>query len=60
MYLMDQEIQNILLKLKLKKGKDNYLDNLTVCYENLIKKNIISGNEKSFLRAWTKDYEKIF
>ena len=60
MYLMDQEIQNHLLKLKLKKGINNYLDNLNICYESLIKKNIISDNEKLFLKAWTKDYEKIF
>ena len=60
MYLLDQEIQNTLLKLKLKKGTDNYLDNLNICYESLIKKNIISENEKSFLKAWTKDYEKIY
>ena len=60
MYLLDKEIQNTLTKLKLKKGINNYLDNLNICYESLIKKKIISNEETIFLKAWTKDYEKFY
>ena len=59
MYLLDNEINQILLKLKLPKGVNNYLNKLNICYDELIKKKIVSKNEKVFLKAWTKDIENI-
>lgn len=58
MYIFDKKICEILLKLKLKKGNDNYLNNLNICYEALIRNNIILKNEKKFLSTWTKDCER--
>ena len=59
MYLLDNKINQILLKLKLLKGNKNYLNNLNICYDALIKNKIISKNEKLFLKAWTRDIENI-
>ena len=59
MYLLDNKINQILLKLKLSKGNKNYLNNLNICYDALIENKIISKNEKLFLKAWTRDIENI-
>ena len=59
MYLLDKKINKILFNLKLPKGEMNYLNNLNVCYRELIKNNIISKNEILFLNAWTNDYKKV-
>ena len=55
MYMFDKKIYEILLKLKLKKGKNNYLDNLNICYQALIQNKILLKSEKKFLNAWIKD-----
>jgi len=59
MYLLNKKINRILFNLKLPKGEMNYLNNLNTCYRELIKNNIISKNEISFLNAWTNDYKKV-
>ena len=59
MYLLNTQINEILLKLKLPKGNHNYLNNLNICYDALMKNRIISKEEFFFLNAWTKDIENI-
>ena len=59
MYLLNYKINQILFKLKLSKGKNNYLKNLNICYDALIKNKIILKDEKLFLNAWTKDIKKL-
>ncbi len=59
MYLKDKKINEIISKLKLKKGEKNYLSNLKTCYNALISYGIISKNEKKYLNAWIDDCQKI-
>ena len=59
MYLLDSKINEILQKIKLLKGTKNYLQNLNICYDVLIKNKIFNKDEKYFLRAWTNDIKKI-
>ena len=58
MYMFYKKIYDILLKLKLKKGKNNYLDNLNICYQALIQNKILLKSEKKFLNAWIKDCKR--
>lgn len=45
----------ILKNLKLKKGTQNYLQNLYKSYEHLIKNNIFDKEEIFYLKSWIKD-----
>ena len=51
MYNVDKKNYDIILKLKLKKCKNNYLDNLNSCYQALIQNKILLKSEKKFLNA---------
>ena len=41
--------------LNLKKGADNYIDNLVKCYELLVKKNFLPKKELNLLSYWIQD-----
>ena len=58
-YLNCKKIINILFKLKLKKQKENYYENLIQCYNALIKNKIFYQAEKKYLKAWINDCKKI-
>ena len=50
---------NILKKLKLKKGKKNYLNNLLKSYQALVKNKIFEQKEIFYIKLWIKDLKKI-
>ena len=49
----------ILSKLKLKKGKQNYLENLFKSYECLVNNNIFDKKEIYYLKSWIFDINKL-
>ena len=49
----------ILKNLNLKKGRENYLQNLLKSYQSLIKNNIFEKKELFFLNSWIKDVNNI-
>jgi len=59
MYLNNHKIYELLKKIKLKEKKENYFENLIICYEAIIKANFISRQELKFLKLWIKDLKKI-
>ena len=59
-YLHTKKIVKILSKLKLKKGKKFYSDNLLSCYKNLILHGIINKKEFIYLNSWLKSFKKIY
>lgn len=59
MYLLDFKINEILQKIRLPKGVKNYLNNLNLCYDTLIKNQIFHKDEKIFLKAWSNDIKRI-
>jgi hypothetical protein len=48
----------ILHNLKLKKGSQNYVENLLKSYENLVKNKIFNEREIYYLKSWIKDINK--
>ena len=59
MYLNNKKMFEILDNLKLKKGKDNYIKNLLISYEVLIKNKFISKSELKYLNLWIEDYKML-
>jgi len=58
-YLNNNRIVLILNDVKLKPGKDNALDNLVLCYEELVKEHIFPTEEMILVKAWLQDLERI-
>ena len=48
-----------LKNLKLKKGSENYSQNLIKSYQMLIENNIFNKKEMYFLKSWIKDLKKL-
>ncbi len=59
LYLYDKKIYETLDKLKLKKGKKFFLQNLKICYTALIKKKFLNKSEIKYLDAWIFDCKNI-
>jgi len=58
-YLYNKKIIDILEKIKLKKGKQNFLYNLKKSYQELVKYKIFEPKEKKYLDAWINDCKKV-
>ena len=54
-YLKNKKLINLLSELSLKKGSNNYIENLVKCYEALVKKNFLPKKELILLNYWVKD-----
>ena len=48
-----------LADLKLKAGKENMLENLVLCYEHLVKIEVIGAEELPLVKAWASDLSKL-
>ena len=59
MYLNNQNIFNILSKMRFKKGIKNYLVNLKSAYKALVKSNFVSRLELKYLDLWINDFNLI-
>lgn len=59
-YLNSKKILDVLTNLKLKKGENNYLENLMICYKSMIKKGFFDKLEIKYLNAWIYDVQKLF
>ena len=59
MYLNNQNIFNILSKMRFKKGIKNYLVNLKSAYKALVKGNFVSRLELKYLDLWINDFNLI-
>lgn len=57
-YLNNNKIFVELVRLKLKKGKNNLLENLNICYRKLVDLGLICSEEMSLLKAWIYDLSK--
>lgn len=58
-YLNNNKICDELSKLSLKSGVANIPENLKICYESLIKMNLIGLEELSLLDCWIEDIKNI-
>ena len=59
MFENNKLIYNTINKLKLKKGKKYYAENMYKCYKKIVDLNIIKKKELFFLRAWMLDLKKL-
>ncbi len=59
MFENNKLIYNEINKLKLKKGKKHYSDNIYKCYKKLVDLNIIEKKELFYLKAWIIDSKKV-
>ena len=59
MYKNTKKIIDILFSIKLEKGKNNMINNLVVCYKELIKNNILNKKEIIYLKHWIKDIKQL-
>lgn len=59
-YLNSKKILDVLKNLKLKKGENNYLENLMICYKSMVKKGFFHKLEIKYLNAWIYDVQKLF
>ena len=58
MFENDKIIYEALLNLSLKKGNENYANNMLKCCQKLIELKIINKKEISFLEAWLYDIKR--
>ena len=58
MFENDKIIYEALSNLSLKKGIENYANNMLKCYQKLIELKIINKKEISFLEAWLYDIKR--
>lgn len=54
-YLENNKIIQLLKDINLKKGSENYIDNLIKCYELLVKKDFLPKKELILLNYWVQD-----
>lgn len=58
-YLQNEKLTKVLEDSKLLSGEGNVLRNLVVCYEDLVKNNILPEKELDLVNAWAKDIDNI-
>jgi hypothetical protein len=58
-YLNNSAICEALDKLSLQPGRDKLNDNLRVCYEQLVRMNLVGQQELELLEAWIEDLQGI-
>lgn len=58
-YLQNQKLTETLERCKLRPGSGNALDNLVICYESLIKADLLPEKEMDLVKAWSKDIEPL-
>jgi len=58
-YTQNEKLTSVLESSKLHSGKENVLRNLVVCYEDLVKNEILPKKEMDLVKAWAKDIENI-
>ncbi|MDC3089963.1 STELLO glycosyltransferase family protein [Candidatus Pelagibacter sp.] len=58
-HLFNKKIIDILKKIKFKKGVDEYLSNLKLCYVELIKNGIFPEKELKLVNLWIKDIKNL-
>ncbi|WP_426431346.1 STELLO glycosyltransferase family protein [Winogradskyella sp. HB-48] len=58
-YLQNEKLTKVLEDSKLLSGDGNVLRNLVVCYEDLVKNNILPEKELDLVNAWAKDIDNI-
>jgi len=58
-YLNNSRIAEALDKLSLQKGLDKLSDNLKICYEELVRMELVGEQELDLIEAWTTDIEGI-
>lgn len=58
-YLQNQKLTETLENCKLRPGTENALDNLVLCYEALIKAELLPKKEMDLVKAWAKDIEPL-
>jgi hypothetical protein len=59
-YLNNSRIGEALDKLSLQKGLDKLNDNLRICYEELVRMELVGKEELDLLEAWLADIGKIY
>jgi hypothetical protein len=55
-YLHNEAIRHALIELSLASGTDRLTDNLRLCYEQLIRMELVGRNELDLLEAWLEDF----
>lgn len=58
-YLQNEKLTKVLEDSNLMPGEGNVLRNLVVCYEDLVKNNILPEKELDLVNAWAKDIDNI-
>ncbi|SRR6266436_1463140 len=58
-YLHNEAIRQALIELSVASGIDRLTDNLRLCYEQLIRMELIGKNELELLEAWIDDFEAV-
>ena len=58
-YLNNNRIVEALDKLPLQKGLDKLNDNLRICYEELVRMELVAEQELDLVEAWIADLKEI-
>jgi len=58
-YLRNAEICETLSRLQLQTGIEHLGENLLICYEELVSKNVFDPKELKLVEAWLSDFEQI-
>ena len=58
-YLRNAEICELLSQLKLQGGVEHLGENLRICYERLVSKNVFDPKELMLVQAWLDDVQQI-
>jgi hypothetical protein len=58
-YLRNAEICDMLGRLQLQAGLEHLGENLLICYEELVSKNVFDPKELPLIEAWLSDFKKI-
>ncbi|HSP62175.1 MAG TPA: STELLO glycosyltransferase family protein, partial [Pyrinomonadaceae bacterium] len=58
-YLRNAEICEALSRLKLRAGIEHLGENLLICYEELVSKNVFDPKELKLVEAWLSDFQQI-
>ena len=58
-YLRNLEICEALSRLRLRPGVEHLSDNLRICYEELVRMNVVDARELELLAAWIDDLEAL-
>ena len=58
-YLNNSSLSEALEKLDLKSGVENLNDNLQICYEQMVRMELVGAQELDLLEAWISDMQQI-